>query len=215
MTETRCEAVRASSVIQPFGSQTPPREGSTLSWWRPRPAAGWSSIWLSDTSTLSYTPPKMFHSEHQSVTFWELDPWHVAPSSLIHDGTVLRRWTGFLKWTVFDSPLSLQILCNHPQCSHSCFHVWCKRCVLYKLTECTYSHSRTCSRIYSLIFRKCWLDWAKTDFEITAGPYRAGRAVSQLWGYHYSVAGCQGKVSVLRSLSNDASHMYYDCEAQQ
>lgn len=60
-----------------------------------------------------------------------------------------------------------------------------------KETVCIYSHygeNETCVHLFILFkFRKGWLDWAKTGFEITDGPNRAGRAVFQLWGYHYFV----------------------------
>lgn len=102
---------------------------------------------------------------------------------------------------------AVSLCCKHPNVTQTV--VW------VNLSSLEWKKSVSAHIFILFIFRKGWLDWAKTDFEITAGPYRAGRAVFQLWGYHYSVAGCQGKVSVLRSLSSDASHMYYDCEAQQ
>lgn len=102
---------------------------------------------------------------------------------------------------------------------------WCytKEMVSLRKTNCCPSafilteekRSVSAHLVILFIFRKGRLVSAKTGSEITDGPYRAGRAVVQPWGYHYSVAGCQGKASVLRSLSSDASHMYYDCEAEQ
>lgn len=79
------------------------------------------------------TIPQKISLSQPSVTFWKLDPSHVAPS-LIHDGAGLWWWTGFMKWTIFGSPLSLQMhmLCNHPQCSHSCFRCG-KSCLISAL----------------------------------------------------------------------------------
>lgn len=71
-----------------------------------------------------------------------------------------------------------------------------------------------CTSVCSYLYlEQRWLDCAKTNSEITDGPNRATSAVSQLWGYHYFVAGCQGTAWLLRSVSSDASHMCYDYEA--
>lgn len=81
---------------------------------------------------------------------------------------------------------AVSLCCKHPNVTQTV--VW------VNLSSLEWKKSVSAHIFILFIFRKGWLDWAKTDFEITAGPYRAGRAVFQLWGYHYSVAGCQGKV---------------------